>query len=330
MILVESRRSHVAVFRTPLITLGLAVATLLAVFSINTANAETDTVSGETSVTETQEALDEIGTPLEAASVQFWPEYDQPSVLVIYSGRLDSSASLPATVKLALPKGENVRISGVSGISADGQHDHERSEPTRKTVDAGDKTILSFDTYYQEFQFELYMNPVSGKGKRDFDFDLPMINEVQTLNVGIKRPVRADGFTVAPTAQQVRAENGFDDHLYSFSDVAPGREYSFKVSYSRADSQPSIDPDTGRVNTVSSRTRAAVFIVFLIGLFGLGIAAGFWRMRSAPAKPVKAQPVKKKSSAKQGAKGSKKNFCPSCGETAGTGSKFCSSCGESL
>ena len=42
-----------AVFRAPIIPLGLAIATLLAVFSFNAASAAPNAVPGETSVTET-------------------------------------------------------------------------------------------------------------------------------------------------------------------------------------------------------------------------------------------------------------------------------------
>ncbi len=189
------------------------------------------------------------------------------------------------------------------------------------------------------------MQSVEGRGKRDFNFDLPSISDIKTLTVDIKKPARTEGFKAIPAAAQVKSDGQFEDHLYSFAGVTPGQRFAFNVTYSRADSNPSVDSKTGQVSTGGSQqtTLLLIFIaVFIAALVGIGV----WRTKTTATK-AKARPVKKgsgKSNAstkKKGTKGKKTgksqgkstdgagSFCSNCGTAISPDAKFCAECGTS-
>ena len=51
--------------------------------------------------------------------VELWPDYDQNAVLVLWTGTIDATAPLPATITLPLSSGADVHA--VARISDDGQ-----------------------------------------------------------------------------------------------------------------------------------------------------------------------------------------------------------------
>ena len=47
-------------------------------------------------------------TQLDTLTVELWPDYDRPAMLVILTGTLPESATLPATVTIPLPAGAEI------------------------------------------------------------------------------------------------------------------------------------------------------------------------------------------------------------------------------
>lgn len=325
---------------------------LLLAYPAAASAATTGTAGGaETSapvVTQTQ--VTEKGTPLESLNVSYWPEYDDPSVLVMYRGVVDASVKVPATVKIAIPKGSDVRVVATSAVDTNGQFQYDKAWNSKQEIDAGDKTILTYKTIYPEFQFEIYMQRVSGGGKRNFDFSLPSISEIKNLSVDIKKPTRADNFKATPVAAQTKLDGQFENHLYSFSDVKPGQQYAFNVTYERSDSKPSVDKQTGVVDTSGGSSQTALILIGILALVGVAIGAGVWRMKAAPVTPARGRPVKDKVAAKtksgsksnksakanqgkgkksaSGSQSPERNFCAGCGEKINPGDKFCPGCGN--
>ncbi len=303
------------------------------------------TTSQDPIVTKTD--VDQVGTPLDSLNVSYWPEYDDPSVLVMYRGTVDSSIKTPSTLRIAIPRGTDVRLVATSAIDPNGQFQYDTAWNSKQLVDGGDKTILTYELIHPTFQFEIYLQPVSGKGKRDFDFKLPIISEIKNLSVDIKKPVRAENFVAKPAAARTTQEGQFEDHLYSFTNVGAGQQYAFNVTYNRADSKPSIDKTTGVVDTSGGSQQTALIVIFVVLLIGAAVTMGVVRMRNAPMTASRAKPVKSKSGTKSkpGSKkksGSKssgsgkpkaspnKKFCSECGEQVKAGSKFCPECGQDL
>lgn len=323
----------------------------LAAETTNTAT-EATTTAGSTDSSApvvTQTNVTETGTPLENLNVSYWPEYDDPSVLVMYRGRVDASIQTPAKLKIAIPKGDDVRLVATSAIDPNGQFQYDAAWNSKELVDAGEMTILTYEIIHPEFQFEIYLQPVDGRGKRDFNFALPSISEIKTLSVDIKKPVRAEEFKATPVAARTTQDGEFENHLYSFSNVSPGQKYAFNVTYNRADSNPSVDKQTGFVDTSGGSSQTALIVILVVTVIGVAIGVGMWRMRAAPVTPARARPVKGKTGTKSGGKGKSKNksqsgskggakgkdaqpqkkkFCASCGEKIPPESKFCPECGK--
>ena len=264
------------------------------------------------------------GPALESLKVSVWPEYDQPSVLVMYRGRLAADVKLPATVRLFIPK--NARLSSTSSINSSGEFEYDRAWKTHQVKSTTETDELSYEVDSQDFQFELYVNPVKGGGRRRVAFDfLPSVN-IGEMMVEVQKPARALNFKLEPTSNQASVdENGLENHLYQFKDLKPKEKLKFLISYEKPDSRPSVTPgDTP--GAARPRTLALVIVAAFAALLIV-----LWRVRVATMSAPQVRPV----GAKKNNKNIKNNatrakYCPACGETVGKKTSFCAHCGEKL
>lgn len=264
------------------------------------------------------------GPALESLKVSVWPEYDQPSVLVMYRGRLAADVKLPATVRFFIPK--KVRLSSTSSINSSGEFEYDRAWKTHQVKSTTETDELSYEVDSRDFQFELYMKPVKGGGPRHIDFDfLPSVN-IGEMMVEVQKPARAQKFKLEPASNQASVDkDGLETHLYQFKDLKPEEKLKFLISYEKPDARPSITPgDTpgaARPRTLALAIVAA-FAVLLIVL---------WRVRVATMSAPQARPTgnkKNKKNTKNNAGQAK--YCPACGETVGKKTGFCANCGEKI
>lgn len=274
----------------------------------------------------------ENGPPLESLNISYWPEYDQPSVLVLYQGRLDSSVQLPATVRFKIPK--NVRVAATSAVDSNGQFQYDRAWETHKVIPGESEDELTYETIHQDFQFEIYMNTVKSNEKRDFKFDYTSMSKVKSFGVEVQEPLRSKNFKLAPTAQQTKKQDGFETHLYSFPDIEVDQEFSFDVSYDKPDARPSKESGPGAAPADGGTSSAAILILVVALIIG-GVIITVWRFKSTA--PVKTGPKAASGPRKSGGKkkksgnvSGKKNFCSECGSTIAKNSKFCRSCGAKI
>lgn len=261
------------------------------------------------------------GPAVEGMKVSVWPEYDTPSILVIYRGRLDSSVQLPATVRVRIPKG--AKVASTAAVDPSGGFVYDTAWRTHKVTSAGnDDDELSFQSSSRDWQCELYLDKISSTGQRNFDFNFQPSGTVGELLVEIQKPLRAENFKVEPAGGKVVVdERGFETSLFSFTKLDPARRLHFVVSYEKADAKPSVGKTTEAQNNNSAIIIVGFLAVVLAGLFA------FWRFRvSAAGTPRRAAPVP----ANKRKKAASGRYCPECGAAVGKSAKFCGSCGKKI
>jgi len=267
--------------------------------------------------------------PLADMSVEIWPEYDDPRVLVIYSGSVDASVKLPADFSLAIPPGPQINMAG--GIEPGGGHVHAeyRMQPR------GDSLVdLSYTLQTRKFYMEFYYDPLNGSDDRRFTYRVVAPATVAKLVVKVQHPRRADNFAVSPGAQQVvQGGDGFPYSVIERDNVSAGASLPVSVSYHKSGREPSVQPQAAQMQTgPSSSTGQPMggWRMFLVGLLA-GVAAcavyhilrpavGGGRDEDRPTDEKRDRPQLVVSSGDS-------RFCTQCGQALGPTNRYCGMCG---
>lgn len=271
----------------------------------------------------------EGGGPAEISSmtVDIWPEYDDPRVLVIEQGELAPAAEVPTGFSFLVPEGAQVHMAG--GVTEDGKHVHAQFRSVQR--DDG-LTEISYTLDVPHFYMEFYYDPFAGGEERDFAYPLVSPHPIEELSVRVQQPRRAEGFSVAPfTRQVVQDEKGFVYHLVRWDTLSAGMAKEVAVRYRKADREPSVSPpepaQAAAAPAVGWSPERILLIsgLLLMALAGYGIVV--WSKGSDPEPepaPAKSRGAASASPPPAGAQ----RHCTHCGGAVAPAYRYCAVCGE--
>jgi hypothetical protein len=270
---------------------------------------------------------------LQSLTVQLWPDYDRPAVLVMLTGTLPSSAPLPAFVTLPLLPG--AELNAVARADADGK----LLADVVYTSDAGS---VSLSTPNSTFRVEFYVPYRVEDGARHFSFDWLAEVSVDALSVIVQKPVAATSFATQPPAAETATDaEGLTYHVLPTQAVAAREAFSVQLFYAAATDtlsaarRPTAAPAAAAtppaaqasppraVPAVEAGTRLdwglLVAIVAAAGA-SMGITWRIARNRFAKEVAGKTPPAAPRPA----------RYCPGCGLPSGSSDRFCSGCGREL
>jgi len=213
--------------------------------------------------------------------VAIWPEYDDPSLLVIYDGKFDNASNYPLKTSFLVPKG--AVISDACSLSFEGQHFCQ----LYKTVNRGSydevSMLLPYPNFYLSFhtpQFDVET------AQRGFDYRIKANHAIRNMEVDIQQPLRSTAFNILPaknaamsgddgTITQVK---GFNHFSYTLDDISEGQESVFKINYVKSDPKPSVDIKYASMTgpkvwnspyETQKNIKTFVYILFATGTFAL-------------------------------------------------------------
>lgn len=280
---------------------------------------------------------------LATLEIEIWPDYDQPSVLVLLTGTLADDAAVPATVVLPMP--EEASINAVAHVNADsGQLENVTD------VDSNTPGQLTFTTPSPTFRIEYYTPYESDGDQRDITFDWQSDMTIDQVITTVQQPAEATEFEVAPAAAQATpGRDGLVYHALSPQPLPAGQSYTVSVSYDLASNQLSADLLTaqqpsvqGPLPVVSDSAAAAEpgFNWALVAIVAGGliiVAAVVWFLYSSSGRSRKRTPrprpirTTKPGNAKAAAPSSSAaQFCHNCGQAVDPEDRFCRECGTPL
>jgi hypothetical protein len=298
---------------------------------------------------------------LEELTVEFWPDYDDPSVLVLLTGRLPANTTLPATVTVALPA--EARLNAVARVTADGAMMADIAYEQQPTSDS-----LELTTPDPVFRVEYYA-PYEATGlERDFTWTWDSPVAISSLLVSVQQPAAATSITVMPAPISVApGNNGLQYHNLPAQALAVGERFRIDIAYAVQSTILTVETQPTQVDLAplpaSDGSGAGGLNWWLIGgavglLMGMLLGAWFFLVRPgtrrstapvATARPRKQAPARPADiSAKAGrapaSRGSvavgaseetpvgdaRARFCHQCGETISAGDRFCRYCGTKL
>jgi len=255
-------------------------------------------------------------------SVEIWPEYDDPRVLVIYSGDVARDVTLPADFSFIIPAGAQVHMAG--GLNANGEHIHSLYQ-TRERDDG--LVEVTYRLEVPNFYMEFYYDPFTGGDERNFSYPLLSRFDIAALMVSVQRPRRAEGFTVSPTAlQSVQDNNGFTYDVLRFDSLPAGTARSVSVVYRKADREPSVTPQqAGGATTADRRTMKSILLFVAILLAGI-IA---WALFIGPRRRATAgHDDRIRRPARRAQPPGETRYCTQCGQAVSAEDRFCGMCGQ--
>lgn len=273
----------------------------------------------------------EPASSLESLYVAFWPDYDDPSVLVLMTGTLPASASLPSEVTVPLPPG--AEINAVARVGEDGMAD------TQYQVEGDTLTLITPDP---RFRVEFYA-PYEVDGEaRIFDFAWDADLDVQEFIAEVQQPTNATNLTTQPAPANVGTgpNDGLTYHALPAQSLPAGTPFEMSFRYDMAnpgltagDGSPQPAPGPAQ-STAGPADETSIpnwlYIVAGVALLALVVvvtwlvatrSSGNKRRSGKSRKPRKPAPKERTAQAK---------FCHNCGAQAEKGDVFCRSCGTQL
>lgn len=281
-------------------------------------------------------------TVLDTLEVELWPDFDQPSVLVLLTGSLPQGTPLPATVTIPLP-GE-ATLNAVARIDPD-------SGNLFSDVEFDDSVPgeLTFTATVPGFRIEYYAPYEAEDEQRSFNFDWQADLAVNDLSATVQQPASATSFVLDP--QPVRSDTRQDGMIYheiANQAVPAGAAFKLTTNYRMvepalsieslsAQPAPSVPVDlTGSVKGEADGFNWAIVAAATVVVIAFGAVAyliiGNQRRSQRVVKPR----PKRSSAPRQSPQPSSRpvaggvNFCHECGQPVEARDKFCRNCGTLL
>jgi hypothetical protein len=269
-------------------------------------------------------------THLSILSVDIWPEYDQPAVLMIYRIKLAADTHLPVSLAIRIPA--SAQINAVAILDPSGGLINSPYENTTQ----GQWAVLKMTSNSLQVQIEFYEPLVKDGNKRHIEFKWAGDYPVDKLDANFLQPFGAESISINPAPTDTGpGQDGLTNYHNQIANLAAGQSFTLTIEYKRQTDVLSISsqpvqaastpgPDTpGRISGTS-------ILPWVLGGIGVllivaGVVGFFVWQRGGQAT------AKGKKPAQKHAKGEDAfTYCHQCGKRAQPGDVFCRTCGTRL
>ena len=280
---------------------------------------------------------------LAVAQVQLWPEYDDPSMLVIYTLQLPDDQDLPVDISLRMPAsaGEPLAVAVVEDSNM-------VTRPYEYSVD-GAWATLTVTVDVQLLRVEYYDPALSqSDNPRSYTYAWPGDYAVDEFIVSVQEPVGASQMTVESEifdfGDPIQQQDGLNYFGANLGIIGLGESFDVEIGYTKGGTnltiesfeQTSAAPTTNQTTQTQSLGGLPAWAWVVIGVGAAFIMVGvvdFLRNSKKPSRPSSYRQKKQRSSSRSASASStsgKKVFCHNCGQPAEPGDKFCRECGTEL
>ncbi len=272
---------------------------------------------------------------IDEMQVKIWPEYDQPSVLVINNIFLSGDTKFPATVNFNIPA-----AAGAPNSVAVRELDGQLYLLDYQTTTNGDWIELTFTTPYAELWIEYYdPSLVINDSLRSYAYSWIGDYPVNNFSLEVQQPVTASNMTFKESmGQALLGNDGLTYFTNNVGSLKANTKISLNLEYTKTDNtlsssasipvQP-VTPLNDGSSQGTSLTELLPYIVAGIGLVIIVVGVLWYLNRQKEVIPQSRQRhttnQRRVSSLSDDA-----IFCHRCGRKAGQGDVFCRACGTKL
>jgi hypothetical protein len=265
---------------------------------------------------------------LETLQVRFWPDFDQPSVLVLINGELPEQTILPVEITIPIPEGAEINavahISGEEMLSLD-------FESTSDSV-----TFLSPSP---RFLVEYYAPYQQDGSSRSYEFEWESDLSVDQFVAEVQQPANATSLETDPGAGNVFTGQ-IDGLTYYGLDpkaVPAGTPYRLNFNYEMLSDELTVAPvapaPAETINPAASTVEQGddnnwLLFAGIAALVALAVV-GTWLVATRSKGRKTSKPVKPRPKARSSNK-TATVYCHNCGQAAEGNDRFCRRCGTEL
>lgn len=261
-------------------------------------------------------------------NVQLWPEYDQPSMLVIFDFMVSKNTTLPAQVAFRLPKDANVIA---VAFEENGNLVDANSAPTVQNSDWQILTIKvdTLTTYHFE-----YYEPISINGRaRQFSYLWPADYSVEAFGIKVQEPVDTISLTSEPALEKTQ-ENGANFYSSKPVSIAAGRQFTLNLQYEKSSDAltvPVSPVQTAPIDeTTSGRIPLNSYLPYILGGLGAVLIVGGLLYYFLSSRERGQKPRRRNRASSDTVGSASATHCHQCGTRAKSGDRFCRVCGTRL
>ena len=265
---------------------------------------------------------------LDTFSVQLWPEFDQPAMLVIYDFTLAEGSSLPIDVSLRIPT--DATLIAVAYAPSGSLLNAPYQEPYDE--DGWQIVTVTVDTA-APYHLEYYAPLAQEELQREYSYLWPGDYAVGTFNVSVKVPVDTTEITTDPQMKNATTEGSAQTNLeWRTSDLGADEQLPIIVTYTKTSDRLSVSDQPLETGTVDESTQGRVslsnYLPYILGGLGLLLIVGggvyFWQTSKGKPKP------RRRHRSHELDDESANIYCHQCGKRAQSGDRFCRTCGTRM
>jgi hypothetical protein len=275
---------------------------------------------------------------LDKVEIELWPEYDRPTVLVIYTLFLAPGTQLPASLTLRIPSKAGNPFA-VAERGADGT----LNNAVWSVSVLGNWSMVTLTATSMETRLEYYDPGLEKNGAvRKFSYEWQGDYAVKSMSVQIQQPVGATDMHTTPSLGSGSIGEGNLTYYKSTVGAVPaGTKFKLALDYTKTNddlSAPSLEvqPSAPITSATPGRTLSPnVIMAYLLGALGvlLLVGGGFWYWRAS--RPSTRNPqgrrrhnprIERLVEVDPG----EDIYCHQCGNRAAAGDVFCRLCGTGL
>jgi len=263
--------------------------------------------------------------------IQLWPEYDQPSMLVICEFKLADGSTLPVNVNIHIPKDGN--LVAVASLFNGQLIDADHSIPT---ID-GDWKIFKVNVQTATTYHIEYYAPISKIGtERQFNFVWIGDYAVDDFALSVLPPTDITQLTTDPSLNSVTNTDGTTSWKKDFGALSANKEFALQINYNKTSdrltkpgSQSGVQPSQPIGSNTPGRVMLSNYLPDAIVGFGLllMIGGGFYFWQSGRRGRNRSR---RRRSPRVESEGDGEAYCHQCGTRAHSGDRFCRVCGTKL
>jgi hypothetical protein len=269
---------------------------------------------------------------LEQLLVEIWPDFDQPSVLVLLTGAIPEDVPLPVEVTLPIPLGAT--INAVARVTSDDIRDDIE-------FDAGTAGQLTFTVPNRRFQAEYYIPYTADGNRRNYTFNWLSDLTIAEFLVRVQQPSLATSMTMTPAATNVSTgAYGLQYHHLAASSLSANQPFSLEIGYELVRSQLSIEVVETQPTLPNEPGDPGFNWPIMIAVAGGAtiLVAAVWfvmsnrrpKRRTIKPKPTRRATPRRAVGPAPKRRVTRSNFCHECGQPADPDDRFCSKCGTAL
>ena len=275
---------------------------------------------------------------LESLEVDLWPEYDRPTILVIYLITLDANTTLPVDLSIQIPT-----AAGDPAAVASRETNGLFNLAYTRTIQ-GDWSSISFTATSPQIQFEYYDPGLVKNGSmRTYSFEWHGDYTVKGLTLQVQQPVDATQMEISPAlGSAITGDGGLVYYNAMIGAVPAGTQFKLSMKYQKnsdtlSQSVQPVQPSENLTTNTPGRTPNPINnLAYGLGILGVLLltGGGYWYYRTGKASKTNTVQKRHKPRPTQDEEDDinpqETVYCAQCGKRASTGDIFCRVCGARL